>query len=166
MAVMLLFAAMLALMLMRVYLPIGAKARGKVTSRVSLSLMERFLLQRVNLYAIGGVLLLMIVTGSMSTAGELLVLLVAQGILMIPVRCVITSEGVGLNNVVFRPWSEFVGFTVAPRRIVLVGREGTRSMSIPLYPRHQQEIIPALRRHLPEVKAEKQPRAEHSVTAG
>src|SRR6266545_6300931 len=128
MPIILLFVLMLFVMLMRVYMPKGTKVQGKVTHVFRLSLIERFLLQRVNLYAIGSVLFLMTVTGSISTAVEILVLLAAQILMALPVRFVLTSEGVALNNVVFRPWSDFASFSVASRRISLVGREGTRPL--------------------------------------
>jgi hypothetical protein len=162
----LLFASMLYVMLMRVYLPMGAKLRGKVTRRVSLSLVERFLWQRVNLYAIGAVLLLMIVTRSVATPAEVLVLLTAQVILALPLRCIVTSEGVALNNVVFRPWSDFAGFSVAPRRVVLIGRAGTRPMSVPLLAGHQKALVTALKRHLPEVRSGKEAWPDHEATVG
>ncbi len=160
----LLVALMLLVMLMRVFLPIGSRKAGKVITTVRLSLMERFIMQRVNLYAIGSVLLLMTVTDSLSSAGLILVLLIAQLILAIPVRCVLTSEGVGLNNVVFRPWSDFVGFSVTARRITLLGCEGTRPLNIPLLADHQKEVIPILRRYLPETKPRKEAREGTRVT--
>ena len=164
MAVFLLFALMLIVMLMRVYLPRGARTTGKVVRVVQLALVERFLLQRVNLYAIGSVLLLMTVTDTITTGGQILVLLIAQALLLIPVRCKLTSDGVALNNVVFRPWSEFEGFSVASRRIVIVGREGTRPLNLPLLADHQKEVIPILRRHLPEMTARKEARGENRAT--
>jgi hypothetical protein len=166
MPIILLFVVMLFVMLMRVYMPKGTKVPGKVTHVFRLSLIERFLLQRVNLYAIGSVLFLMTVTGSISTAVEILVLLAAQILMALPVRLVLTSEGVALNNVVFRPWSDFASFSVAARRISLVGREGTRPLNVPLLADHQKEVITALRRHLPEIKARKEAGAEHRVTVG
>ena len=164
MGTLLLFALMLLVMLMRVYLPRGTRTTGKVVRVVQLSLVERFHLQRVNLYAIGAVLLLMTVTNTIATGSQILVLLIAQAMLMIPVRCKLTSDGVALNNVVFRPWSEFAGFSVASRRIVLMGRDGTRPMNLPLLADHQKEVIPILRRHLPEVTARKEARGENRAT--
>jgi hypothetical protein len=164
MALFLLFALMLLVMLMRVYLPHGARATGKVIRVTQLSLVERFLLQRVNLYAIGSVLLLMTVTGAIATGAQILVLLMAQALLLVPVRCKFTSDGVALNNVVFRPWSELAGFSVATRRIVLMGREGTRPLNLPLLADHQKEVLPILRRHLPEVPARKEARGDNRAT--
>lgn len=156
MAVYALFVLMLTVTLMRVYLPIGQKRSGREVRVVHLTLIERFLLQRVNLYAIGLVLLLMAVTSGLPLAGQLLVLLAAQLILLIPVRCVLTTDGVGLNNVVFRPWSDFAGFSVSPRRVVLAGRDGTKQLNLPILGGNQQDVIRILRRYLPEIKAGKE----------
>jgi hypothetical protein len=156
MAPYLLFLLMLMVMLMRVYVPIGQKRSGKQVNVVRLRLIERFLLQRVNLYSIGVVLSLMALTDGMALGGQILVLLSAQLILLIPVRCVLTSDGVGLNNVVFRPWSDFAGFSVGPRRIVLAGREGTQPLNLPLLADNQKEVIRTVRRYLPEIKTGKE----------
>jgi hypothetical protein len=153
MATFLLFALMLLVMLTRVYVPLGAKIDGKVESSVTLSLFERAQLQRVNIYAIGVVLLLTVVTGVMPPAGEILVVVIALGILMMPVRCVFTSRGVAFNNVLFRPWSDFASFERSQRRLSLIGRDGTRPMRLTLLREHQTQALPVLRRHLPEAKA-------------
>jgi hypothetical protein len=142
MAIIILFAGMLALMLMRVVVPVGAKGGGRPVKILSLSFVERALMQRINIYALGFVLLLMAVTGLISPILELLVIIIAFGILVVPVRCVFTTEGVGINNVVFRPWKEFSGFTAERRRIRLTGREGTRDLFLPLLPGRQQEALP------------------------
>ena len=155
MPVFILFASMLLFMFMRVYTPVGAKASGRVDKLISLSLPERALLQRVNVYSIGFVLLLMSVTGVMATGVEIAVVFIASMILLLPMRCILTTQGVALNNVIFRPWSDFTMFRVESRRIVLVGKEGMRPLNLPIFAAHQSELIPVLRRHLSEAKAGK-----------
>jgi hypothetical protein len=151
-----LFAFMLVFMLMRVYMPIGTKVKGKPVKTVSLSLQERFNLQRLNLYAIAVFLFVCVVTGELNTGGLIPMLIAAQVVLLLPVRCVITSQGVGLNNVVFRTWQDFTGFTREARRLVLIGQDGTRPLNIPFLAAHQKEVLPALQRFLPEAKARKE----------
>src|SRR2546428_1417627 len=130
-----LFMAMFGLMLMRVYLPIGgARYSGRLLKTVSLSFAERLHMQRVNTYSIALVLLLTTVTGTLPSGLAIPIVLIATGILLIPVRCTITTEGVGINNVVFRPWNELSGFATERRRIRLVGSEGTRPFMLPLLP--------------------------------
>src|SRR6266436_4461291 len=104
MPIFILFGLMLAIMFMRVYMPMGVKSSGKVEKTAYLSLPERALLQRVNVYSIGVVLLLMTVTGYISGMAELVIVGVALLILALPMRYFLTSEGIGINNVVFRPW--------------------------------------------------------------
>jgi hypothetical protein len=151
---------MLMVMLMRVYLPLGVKVGGKVTQTIGLSLPEKALMQRMNVYAIGGVLLLTAVTGMLPTAIELIVVAVALGILMMPARILMTSEGIALNNVVYRPWNEFASFSCGPRRITLNGRDGARPLHLNLLPDHQKQALPVLRRHLSEAKASQAIRAK------
>lgn len=160
MATLILFALMLVVMLMRVYMPLGAKVGGKVTQTLAMSLPEKALMQRVNVYAIGGVLLLTVVTGLTSPVIELIVVAAALGILTMPVRITMTSEGVGLNNVVYRPWKEFASFSCEKRRITLIGRDGSRPLHLYLLPEHQKKALPVLRRHLSEAKASQTIRAK------
>jgi hypothetical protein len=147
-----LFVFMVLFMLMRVYSPVGVKVGGKVQKMVYLSFQERSLLQRTNIYAIGGVALLMTAAGAVAGPAVVLIILFVTAILAMPVRVMLTTEGAAINRVVFRPWSDFTSFTVEPRRIVLNGTEGTRPLKLPVLVSHQQEIIPLLRRRFPEVK--------------
>jgi hypothetical protein len=163
MAVILLFVLMLLVMLMRVFMPRGVKVRGKVVHKYTLSLVERFVLHRINLYSIGAVLFLMTITGTIPSMFQFLVLFVAQVILFIPARFIVTTEGVAFNNVVYRPWSEFSGYTLSTKRISLIGQEGTRPLNVPITANHQKEIVAALGRHLPEIKARKEAGARVTV---
>ncbi len=164
MALFVLFGLMLLVMLARVYLPLGVEVRGKVLYRANLSLVERYLLHRVNFYAIGAVLVLMTVTGNISNGFQLFIVIGAQVISLIPVRCVLTSEGVALNNVVFRSWSDFGSYRTSARRVTLIGREGSRSLNIPIVAEHQRDLVKILGRHLPRTYAGKEAPAENPVT--
>jgi hypothetical protein len=149
MPILFLFVAMLGLMLMRVHLPFGGtRYRGRVLKTVSLSFPERLIMQRVNVYAVGGILLLTTVTGLLSTQIELLVVGVAAIIMFLPVRITMTTEGVGINNVVFRPWTDFRGFAIERRRVQLIGQEGSRALNLPLLGGNQKTVLPTLRRFL------------------
>ena len=155
MATFLLFAFMLLFMLIRVYVPIGARVEGKVQKAVGLSFQEKALMQRTNIYSIGFVLVLATAGGLIANNFEFLVIVFALAIVAMPVRVVLTSQGVAINRTVYRPWSDFTSYTVEKRRIVLNGKTGTRPMSLSVLGRHQSEVIPHLRRHLSEAKAGK-----------
>ena len=143
---------MLTLMLLRVHLPVGGKrASGRTLKTINLSFSERLFMQRINMYAIGAFLLLTAVTGQLPSIYGFAIIAISQGILLIPIHCALTTEGVAISNVVFRPWDEFTGYSVERRRIRLMGREGVRGMALPVQPRNQQEVLPVLRRRLDEV---------------
>jgi hypothetical protein len=150
MALIALFGAMLLLMLLRVALPFGARIEGKPIGKVTLSFRERVRLQRTNVYAIGSVLLLGALTGDMPPAVEPFVIVGVVAILCIPVRYVFTDAGVALNRTVFRPWSDFTHFQTAPGRITLVPRPGLRLFHVVLAPARCQQVVPTVRRLLPE----------------
>jgi hypothetical protein len=148
MALFALFASMLAFMFMRVYMPFGKPHQGKVFRVLPLNLIERALLQRVNVYSLCFVLLLTLATGAQPAAYQLPIVVLAMAALTIPARFFITNAGIGLNNVFFRPWGDFKGFRVEARRVVLVANDGLRDVSIPALASHQKELTSALRRFL------------------
>jgi hypothetical protein len=148
MALFLLLAGMLGLMGMRVYLPFGSQTRGKVVKTVRLNLLERTLLQRVNVYALGLVLLMLTVSGALPGGWQAPIVVLAFAVLALPVRIYVSNSGIGLNNVVYRPWTDFEGYRVEKRRVVLAGRRGLRDLALPVIGPHQSELTPALRRYL------------------
>ena len=83
-----------------------------------------------------------------------------------PVKVFLTSDGVAINRVVFRPWSEFTAFRVEKRKIVLLGKDGVRPLNLSIFGSHQQEVIPLLRRRLSEAKAEGKAGARRRAIAG
>ncbi len=143
-----LLGASLLLLLMRVWLPHGQSPAGRAVAEVRLGFRERMLLQRTNLYAFGLILLLLAVSGAVPYLFELIAIAFAYGILSIPVRYRFTSDGVGLNNVVFRRWSEFRGFVPGARSIRLQGAEGMRDFHVRLLAGHQAPALDVVRRHV------------------
>src|SRR5207237_10477277 len=79
---------------------------------------------------------------------ELVAIVAAYGVLMVPVRYSLTTEGVGLNRVVFRPWQEFAGYSASSRQLVLEGRPGNGRFAIPLLAERQPAVLPVLRNYL------------------
>lgn len=142
----LLLSCMLVIMLMRIRVPIGAKVVGKTVGEVRLNFRERLLLQRMNIYAIAIVLISTAVTGQLHTLWELLVIFTAMAILLMPVRYIITSEGVAMNNVVFRQWDEFTGFEIKRRGVRLLPQDGLRPFDFRVLDKHEEELIALLHR--------------------
>ncbi|HZP58510.1 MAG TPA: hypothetical protein VFC53_13320 [Dehalococcoidia bacterium] len=123
MPLILLLALMLSMTAMRVFMPIGAKVEGKPFAEIALTLRERLLLQRTNMYLVGAVILLGALTGMLTGPLETVAVLAMFAILTIPARYRFTSQGVALNNVVFRRWSEFSGYREERARLVLEAKE-------------------------------------------
>lgn len=166
MAVIVLFTLMLIVTLMRVYLPRGIEVPGKTLVSYKLSFVEKMVLHRVNLYAIGAFLALLTLTGNIGNGLQLLIVLATQAILLVPVRVSVTTDGVAINRALFRPWSDFAGFSTQPRYIKFAGREGMRGCSLPVLNEHQRDLLTAVGRHLPRIQARREARSEHQVTAG
>jgi hypothetical protein len=158
MAIVLLFALMLGMMLMRVMLPIGAKVEGREVRQIVLTFRERVLMQRKNVYAIGAVLLLTAAGGLMSPVGELFVILATFGILTIPVRLRVMTSGLAVNNVVYRPMADFDAVEQTTRGLRFVAVSGMRNLDIPLLGAHREEALRVI--HLPRApRAASTPRA-------
>jgi len=138
----------LAFMLMRVVAPYGAKVQGKPVREVVLNYRERMTMQRLNLCALAVILLLGVVGRWIQLPYEILAIVAAYGILMVPVRYRLTTEGIALNRVVFRRWSEFGEMEVSPQRIVLRGRPGNGRLTLWLRDAHQRDVLPLLRRYV------------------
>lgn len=148
MATVILFGFMLIIMLMRVALPFGTKAEGGLVKEIRLSFWERLLFHRVSIYAIGLVLLITALSGLLSRPLELVVVLAVFAVLLVPVRYIMTTQGVGLNNVVFRPWADFTGVEATRRRLRLIARSGLRPFDLHLLGNRQEETLGALRRFI------------------
>ena len=157
MLVILLLALMLAITAMRVYLPMGAKLEGKPLGVITLSFRERMLLQRTNLYLIGVVVLLGAVSGFLTGVLEMVALLAEFAVLMIPARYRLTSQGIALNNDVFRSWIDFRGYDEERGSVVLDAVEGQRSFRMHVTGAHRDAAVKALSRILARSPAERKP---------
>ncbi len=151
MAAVFLFSTMLIIMLSRAVVPIGAKPAGRPLAAVMLSWRERLLYHRIGIYTIGAALLLGIAGGWLPPGSTLWIVLAALAITLIPLRYIFTDRGVGLNNVVFRPWEELAGFQISRTAIVLIGKPGRAGLRLPLLPSHREEVRRILVRFLPDI---------------
>ena len=149
MAVLLLVACSLALMGMRIWLPRGATVTGRPIGELRLTWRERIALQRSNLYGFGVILLLVTATGMVPLLYELIAFAVVYGILTVPVRYRLTSDGIALNNVVFRRWDEFQRVNAEQRAVRLVGVAGMRDFQVVAQGEHQAAALALIQQRLP-----------------
>ena len=145
-AFILLLSSAFVLMFTRIRLPVVAKTVGKPVGEIRLSFKERLQLQRLNIYAIGIILVAAVATGHLSTIWALIVSFAVIALLIIPVRYIITSKGLAMNNVVFRSWEEFTGFEINRRGIRLLPQEGLKPFDLRVMDDHEEELIVLLHR--------------------
>jgi hypothetical protein len=143
-----LLALSLAFMLARVVAPAGPKPEGRVLREVTLNLRERLAMQQLNLIAFGVILVLLTIGHWIRLPFEILAILAAYGILMVPARYTLTTTGIGLNRVVFRRWSEFAAVETTPQKVHLIGRPGNGRFPIWLRGQHQNEVLGLVRRNI------------------
>lgn len=148
MPALLLVVSSLLVMVVRVAAPLGQPATGQELLIVRLGLRERLLYHRSGLYAFGLILLLLGLAGLVPYQLQVLAVLACYGVLTIPVRYRLTSEGVGANGVVFRRWAEFDGVETSARAIILRGRPGNGRFALRLFTSHQPEALAVIRRRM------------------
>jgi Amt family ammonium transporter len=135
-------------MLIRIGLPFGINAEGKVIAGVALTFREKLLLHRVNMYALGALLLLSALGKWFSLPVEVALILVTLGLVNLPVRYQFTSTGIACNNVLFRPWKDFAYVRVHGAKVTLVPRDGKSPLHLVVQASRHQEVLPYFQRFL------------------
>lgn len=149
MPVILLISAMLIIAVLRVSMPFGAKVEGQPIGAITLSFRERMLLQRTNLYLIGAVILMLAIGGFLGGLLEIIAILATFAVLTIPARYTVTTEGIALNNVVFRSWTDFTGYREERGGVVLQAVERQRNFRMHLLGANRATAMKVLAHALP-----------------
>ena len=148
MLVWLLIGCFFMMMFVRIGLPIGVKATGKDVGKVALTFRERMLMHRVNMYALGALLILGAVGQWFSTPVEIAFILLSLGIVNLPMRYTFTEEGIACNNVLFRRWKEFEYVRVHGAYLTLMPRDGYSPLKLVVTTSRHQEVLPYFQRFL------------------
>ncbi len=141
----------LAVALMRVSPVRGARVTGKTELEFSLGFAERVAYHRFSIYSLGVLLLLGAATGAMTAPFEVLAVVAMFAIVNRPIRYRLTSDGVAVNRVVFRAWSEFSGWHATAKGTRLIGASGTGRFDIRATGRPAEAARRVLARRLPQV---------------
>src|SRR5438874_4554838 len=156
MLVWLLIGCSLMLMLVRIGLPFGIKSEGVTIATVTLTYREKLLLHRTNIYALGVLLLLGAIGKWFSTPVEVVLMLLALGIINLPVRYYFTTQGIACNNVFFRKWKEFEYARYHRAKLTLMPRKGFGSLPLFVLASRQDEVLPYFQRFI-QVREEAPP---------
>ena len=148
MLVWLLIGCSLMLMLVRIGLPFGIKSEGVTVATVTLTYREKLLLHRTNIYALGVLLLLGAIGKWFSTPVEVVLMLLALGIINLPVRYYFTTQGIACNNVFFRKWKEFEYARYHRAKLTLMPRKGFGSLPLFVLASRQDEVLPYFQRFI------------------
>src|SRR5258708_777405 len=148
MFVSLLIGSLFILMYLSVRVPFGVALDGSPIKRVSLTLQERLIFRRRNLYSLGIILLLSAIGHWFPTTIELGLILLGLCINLLPTRYHLTTAGVACNNTTFRRWDEFTSVRIKGARLIFIPRAGFAPLKLVLFPSHQQELLPTLERFL------------------
>src|SRR5436305_5075289 len=114
----------LAFMLFRIRPVSGGRAQGRLLRTIALGYRERAAMQRFNLCGLALILVAGAIGRWIAFPLELLAILAANAILLVPVHYQITPQGVALNGSLFRRWNEFASIQLESQKITLVGQPG------------------------------------------
>src|SRR5947207_6712122 len=149
MAVYLLVGCFLILMLARVGLPFGAKPEGAEVAKVALSFREKLHMHRANMYTLALLLILSAIGQWFPSTVEIALILLALGIVNLPVRYRFSTVGIACNNVLFRNWKDFSYVCVQGPCVTLVPRKGKNALKLFVQVSRQKDILLYLQRFLP-----------------
>ncbi len=127
-------------MLTRVFLPIGQKFEGIVVKTVSLPYRYRLLYHRTSIYLVGVAIVLGGIGGWLNTTFEIIIIMATFGLVSIKIHYTFTTQGIAINNVVYRNWSEFSDYKQEKRYLRLVAKAGQRDFKVLLPEPEQAEI--------------------------
>jgi hypothetical protein len=148
------------MMILKVWMPFSPKVEGEPVLHLPLSLRQRMLLHRRNLYLVSFLLLLGALAGPdgqplLPLVAYPLALAVLLAALLLPARYTFTDRGVVLGagvlgaHALFRPWKEFHRYQLGEEQIVLQGRRGRyTSYTILVEKERQREVQRVLKRYL------------------
>lgn len=140
----------LVLMMARIYLPWVVRPKGAVLLSYVIPFRLRVRLQRANVYALMGVLVLGAVGHWVNSISLLLALICMAAILAIPARYYITKDGITLGRATTYHWSEFSAVDQRSGRAHLIGEGDWRSVDIWLpRPPDDEPVLKMIRRYLP-----------------
>ena len=127
----------------------SARIEGTPTGDVLLSFRERVQYHRSTVYSVGGLMLLGAVTGYISAGFELIIAGATLALVQLPIRYRFTTQGVALGRLLFRPYSEFIGYRASSKGVALVGKTGNGSFWVRATGPRQDAAVKQLTKRLP-----------------
>ncbi len=129
----------------------GATVEGKVQREFSLSFGERLRYHQFSIYSLGTLLVLGALSGLIHLTLELIAMTAMYVVVSRPIRYRLTSAGIAVNRVVFRPWSEFSGYEARRGSLRLVGAPGAGRFDIRVAIARYAPVTAVVSRYLPAV---------------
>lgn len=127
----------------------SARIEGTPAGEVLLSFRERVQYHRSTVYSVGGLMLLGAITGYISAGFELIIAAATLALIQLPVRYRFTTAGVALGRLLYRPYSEFIGYRATAKGVALVGKTGNGSFWVRATGSRQEAAVKQLAKRLP-----------------
>ena len=114
----------------RVWLPWGEHASGNLVRRETLSLFGRLRMHGPHVAALFVLAVVSAVLGWVNPIVAVLAMVIAVGVIFMPVQYILTTTGIRSGGTPFRRWTEFGGVARRPGGVRLQGVAGARPQTI------------------------------------
>jgi len=121
---------------------------GKTLQTIPLGIVPRLVTHRSSLLALLTGCVLGILTGWLPPIIAVLVAFFAVLIVLIPIRYTLTTKGVAVGEMAFRPWSDFSGFKANKASLELAHPSIFGRLTLFVKPAEMGNVLPYVERHI------------------
>ena len=121
---------------------------GKLLCTLPVGLLPKLAIYRSSLFALLTGCFLTVVLGWLSPNLALIIAAIALMVLLIPMQYTFTTQGIGVGDGLFRPWSDFSGFKAGKSSLQLLAPSTFRRLTLFVKPAEMDNVLKAVQRHL------------------
>jgi hypothetical protein len=125
-----------------------AAVPGKPLKTLSMNLLSRLWVQRFSLFALLTGLAFGVAAGWLPTNIAGMVTAFAIVIVLMPMQLTLTTQGVGIGQAMFRPWSDFSGFKTKKSSLELLQPSAVGRLTLFIKPAEMNNVLKHVERHI------------------
>jgi len=121
---------------------------GKPLQTLPVGLLPKLAIYRSTLLALLTGCVLLVLLGWLSPNLALIVAAIAFMVLILPMQYTLTTQGVGVGDGIFRPWSDFSGFKAKKSSLELVSSSKFGRLTLFVKPAEMDNVLKYAQRHI------------------
>jgi hypothetical protein len=125
-----------------------AAVPGKALKTLPMNLLSRMWVQRFSLFALLTGLVFGVVAGWLPVNIAGMVAAFAFVIVLMPMQLTLTTQGVGIGQAMFRPWSDFSGFKTKKSSLELLQSSAFGRLTLFIKPAEMSNVLKHVERHI------------------